>query len=255
MKFIKSKLTKLAISCIALVAMAGVTTSTVSAATYGQYYKVDNYASKPRTVKLTKNIIIRKVVWAKNNVKHHLGSSKTLKKGTTVKVLANNPKYCWSLFGKYANWVYPHKTTNWFKTKVDNRNKLDKQIDSSHYASYFKDDTLYIKNKGELKLESAKVDNNSIVLDCIFKNTSGNAIDVATLISKYLKVTVTGSDVSVLFAIVNNADCVVAPHTTKSVVITSEAVSHPEVLQLDNRLTFVQLDPSANSKHFYLPYK
>lgn len=254
MKFIKSKLTKLAISCIALVAMAGVTTSTVSAATYGQYYKVDNYASKPRTVKLTKNIIIRKVVWAKNNVKHHLGSSKTLRKGTTVKVLANNPKYCWSLFGKYANWVYPHKTTNWFKTsKVDNRNKLDKQIDSSYYDTYFKDNVLYIKNKGELKLESAKVDNNSIVLDCTFKNTSGNAVDVAPLISEYLKVTVTGSDVSVMFTAEN--DYTVKPHSTESVVITSQAVSHPEVLQQDNRLTFVQTKPASNTKKFYLPYK
>lgn len=252
MKLIKSKLAKIAINCLAAVAMAGVTTGTVSAATYGQYYKVDNYASKPRTVKLTRNITIRKVVWAKNNVKHNLGSSKTLRKGTTVKVLANNPKYCWSLFGKYANWVYPHKTTNWFKTsKVDNRNKLDKQIDSSYYDTYFKDNVLYIKNKGELKLESAKVDNNSIVLDCTLKNTSGNAIDVATLISEYLKVTVTGSDVSVMFTAANT----VKPHSTKSVVITSQDVSHPEVLQQDNRLTFVQTKPASNTKKFYLPYK
>lgn len=254
MKLIKSKLTKIAINCLATVAMAGVTTGTVSAATYGQYYKVDNYASRPHTVKLTRNITIRKIVWAKNNVKHHLGSSKTLKKGTTIKMLANNPKYCWSLFGNYANWVYPHKTTNWFKTsKVDNRNKLDKQIDSSHYASYFKDDTLYIKNKGELTLVSARVDNNSIVLDCIFKNTSENAIDVATFISKYLKVTVTGSDVSVMFTAGN--DYTVKPHSTKSVVITSQDVSHPEVLQQDNRLTFVQTKPASNTKKFYLPYK
>ena len=254
MKFIKSKLAKIAISCVAAVSMAGVTTGTASAATYDQYYKVDNYASKPRKVKLTKNITIRKVVWAKKNVKHHLGSSKTLKKGTTVKVLANNPRYCWSLFGKYANWVYPHKTTNWFKTsKVDNRNKLDKQIDSSYYDTYFKDNVLYIKNKGELKLESAKVNNNSIVLDCTFKNTSGNAIDVAPLISEYLKVTVTGSDVSVMFTAEN--DYTVKPHSTKSVVITSQDVSHPEVLQQDNRLAFVQTKPASNTKKFYLPYK
>lgn len=65
MKLIKSKLTKIAINCLAAVAMAGVTTGTVSAATYGQYYKVDNYASRPHTVKLTRNITIRKIVWAK----------------------------------------------------------------------------------------------------------------------------------------------------------------------------------------------
>lgn len=82
---------------------------------YSYWFKKDDWLSKPRKVELTKNIKIRKIVWAKNSIKHHLGRSKTLKKGTHIKILANNPTYCWSLFGKYKNWVYPHKTVNWFK--------------------------------------------------------------------------------------------------------------------------------------------
>lgn len=82
---------------------------------YSYWFEKDNWLSKPRVVKLTKNIKIRKIVWSKNNINHHLGQSKVLKKGTHVKILANNLTYCWSLFGHYDNWVYPHKTANWFK--------------------------------------------------------------------------------------------------------------------------------------------
>lgn len=82
---------------------------------YSYWFKKDNNRLNPRKVVLTKNIKIRKIVWSKNSIKHHLGQSKTLKKGTHIKILANNPTYCWSLFGKYKNWVYPHKTANWFK--------------------------------------------------------------------------------------------------------------------------------------------
>lgn len=82
---------------------------------YSYWFKKDNNRLNPRKVVLTKNIKIRKIVWSKSSINHNLGQSKTLKKGTHIKILANNPTYCWSLFGHYDNWVYPHKTANWFK--------------------------------------------------------------------------------------------------------------------------------------------
>lgn len=94
--------------------------TTVNAANYKPYsywIKKDLYNSKKHKVVLTKNIEIRKIRWHKEGVGHqYLAEKKLLKKGTNIKILANKQGgYYWALFGKYSNWVYPHKTANWFK--------------------------------------------------------------------------------------------------------------------------------------------
>ncbi|RHW53732.1 hypothetical protein [Lactobacillus bombicola] len=94
--------------------------TTVNAANYKPYsywIKRDLYNAKEHKAVLTKNIKIRKIRWHKEGVGHqYLAEKKWLKKGTHVKILANKQGgYYWALLGKYSNWVYPHKTANWFK--------------------------------------------------------------------------------------------------------------------------------------------
>lgn len=240
---------KVVVTALMSVTLLGPCATTVSAAPYKSYaywFKKDNYRYKPRSVALTKNIKIRKIVWVKNSIQHHLGKTKILKKGSKVKVLANNPKYCWAFFGKYENWVYPYKKANWFVPSKKIRSKKT----SSKFNLELKNGTYFIKNQGELKLNNAIANGNQIVISGSFKNISKSDINIANLINQYLKITITGSDQVLKLS----EGSTVGSHQNGSFKLVG-TVDHPEAIESGKALTIVSNVPNSNTKIVYLPYR
>ena len=240
---------KVVVTALMSVTLLGPCATTVSAAPYKSYaywFKKDNYRYKPRSVVLTKNIKIRKIVWTRNSIQNHLGKAKILKKGSKVKVIANNPKYCWAFFGKYKNWVYPYKKANWFVPSK----KIKSKKNSSKFNLELKNGTYFIKNQGELKLNSATTNGTQIVISGSFKNTSKSEINIAELINQYLKITITGSDQVVKLS----ESSTVGSHQNGSFELVG-TVDHPEAIESGKALTIVSNVLNANAKIVYLPYR
>lgn len=244
------KIRKIIATALASATLLGTAVTTVSAAphsSFSYYFKKDNYRNKPRNVILTKNIKIRKIVWEKNNVQHHLGKKKTLKKGSKVKVLANDPKYYWAFFGKYKNWVYPSSKTNWFMVPK----KVKSKQTNSKFDLELKNGTYFIKNQGELNLSSATANGSQIVIFGSFKNTSNSEVNVVDLINQNLKITVSGSDQALKLS---KSDTKIGSSQIKKFSVTA-TVDHPEVIETGKTLTIVSNVPKSNTKVVYLPYK
>lgn len=110
MKF-KKALT-VAMASISLMGCATFATQTVKADkhpfSYWYHYSHSDYMKHDSSIeiKTTKPIVMKK--WRKNG-KYY--GHKTVKKGTVLRADAMN--YGWYLW--YPGWIYPHKTTNWFK--------------------------------------------------------------------------------------------------------------------------------------------
>lgn len=120
----KKSITLATAAFIGLSGITGIATSTqtVSAATPSLS---SSYWKKARKVKVTKNVVLRKV---KNDHKKAYIGKKTLKKGSIVEIKKGNAKYAWRFSGNIPNvgkawthkyfWTYPKKTTNWFTTSL-----------------------------------------------------------------------------------------------------------------------------------------
>lgn len=210
------------LTSIVLLSTCVIPTNASAYKSYSYWYKKDSKRTKPRTVVLTKKITIRRIAWSKNSISHHLGKSETLKKGTEVSILAYNPKYCWAFFNSHKNWVYPHKTANWFK-----RPKQYSEDEIKNKFSMFLDrKTYHIKNKGNLKLTRAIAKNNQVTIWCNFKNKSKSTINVADLINHYLNIYIYGTNVNLQFS---NLDILVPKNKSEDVRVISN-VKFPEAL-------------------------
>ncbi|WEV39221.1 hypothetical protein OZX58_03000 [Lactobacillus sp. ESL0680] len=162
---------------------------------YSFWFNMNNWDGKPMKVVSTKPITIRKVAWYPNSINHYLSKSKVLKKGTHIKILADPQwNYYWAFFGKYGNWVYPHKKANWFVPLIDyQRSQRKKKQEQTAQTKLKKFDValvnkkFYIKNVATLNIESVARRTNMIDIYSSFTNKSNMPVKASDIVNKYLQ--------------------------------------------------------------------